>query len=386
MSVKPQWERSAALLVETLDLLVDRLEQTDGPALATRGWRSFLLALDDAQLDVLEGGGAWPGATPDTLRALLEEARAVCALPVLDGESPGPVARRHESPRKHAQVDAFARILSPFAARAARVVDVGSGHGHLTRELAARIARPVVGLEQSAALVERARALAGDAVTFARTDVVRDGLSLTGEDCVVGLHACGELGDAIVAAAANAGAAVALIGCCLQKRRALARRSLAGGGLELPRGVLGLSNLTPRNVGVEASRSENLAARERRLALWRLLDDAGERVAFGAEIRGLNRRAAHHELAALVARAFAVRSLPPPPSRAVDQAAAWARAHHAELRRLQLPRTVLARVLEVHVLLDRGLHLEEHGYEVTVGTAFPAAVSARNLALVAARP
>lgn len=342
-------------------------------------------ALDDAELDVLEGGGPWPAATPETLRALLDDARAVCALPVLDDEAPGPAPRRHESPRKHAQVDAFARILSPLAARTARVFDVGSGHGHLTRELAARLARPVVGLEQSPALVERARALAGEAVTFALTDVVRDGLSLTGEDCVVGLHACGELGDAIVTAAAGAGASAALIGCCLQKRRAPVRRSLAGDALELPRHVLGLSNLTPRDVGVEASRRENLAARERRLALWRLLVDAGEGVALGAEIRGLNRRAAHLELSALVARAFALRSLPPPSSPAVDAALAWARARHAELRRLQLPRTMLARVLEVHVLLDRGLHLEERGYEVTVGTAFPAEVSARNLALVATR-
>jgi hypothetical protein len=35
------------------------------------------------------------------------------------------------------------------------------------------------------------------------------------------------------------------------------------------------------------------------------------------------------------------------------------------------------------VLLDRAGHLEEHGFEVEVGTLFPATVSARNLALVA---
>jgi hypothetical protein len=48
-----------------------------------------------------------------------------------------------------------------------------------------------------------------------------------------------------------------------------------------------------------------------------------------------------------------------------------------------LPRTLLARVLEVYVLLDRAMALERKGFVVRVGTAFPVNVSARNLALVA---
>jgi hypothetical protein len=44
---------------------------------------------------------------------------------------------------------------------------------------------------------------------------------------------------------------------------------------------------------------------------------------------------------------------------------------------------LLARVLEVYVLLDRAMFLEREGFDVGVGTAFPVEVSARNLALVA---
>jgi hypothetical protein len=44
---------------------------------------------------------------------------------------------------------------------------------------------------------------------------------------------------------------------------------------------------------------------------------------------------------------------------------------------------LLARVLEVFVLLDRARHLEERGYDVTAGTLFPVEASARNLALLA---
>ncbi len=281
--------------------------------------------------------------------------------------------------------------MLPLAANATRVVDVGSGHGHLTRDIAERIALPVVGLERDVALADRARELAKEeSATFAVTDVLRDGLGLGGGDCVIGLHACGELGDAMVEAVARSGGALALVGCCLQKRRASSRRSLCAtgeraGALDLPKAHLGLSNLTARDDGVEATRTENLAARERRLALHRLLTAAVGELRLGAEIDGLNRRAAHRDLASLVARAFAARSLPAPPPAAVAEAARWASAHHARARRLALPRSLLARVLEVFVLLDRARYLEERGFVVEVGSIFPPSVSARNLALLARR-
>jgi hypothetical protein len=82
-------------------------------------------------------------------------------------------------------------------------------------------------------------------------------------------------------------------------------------------------------------------------------------------------------------RAFAHRGAPAPSAAAIDEAARWAREAHARARRLSLPRTLLARVLEVYVLLDRAMVLERRGFVVRVGTAFPVDVSARNLALVA---
>jgi hypothetical protein len=219
------------------------------------------------------------------------------------------------------------------------------------------------------------------------TDVLSEGLPLAAGELAIGLHACGELGDAMVEAAAGANAAVALVACCLQKRRADVRRPLCvdpslGAALELPRAVLGLSNLSARDRGVEATRAENLAARERRLALHRLL---GERapLTLGSELGGLNRRAAHLPLPELARRAFALRAWPGPSAAALADAAVWARAAHARQRRWSLPRALLARVLEVFVLLDRGRYLEERGYAVAAGPIFAPEVSARNLALVA---
>jgi len=309
-----------------------------------------------------------------------------------------PVAtlRPGETPRKRAQIDAFgALILSAVpiasaAARVTRVVDVGSGHGHLTRAIAERMEHPVIGLERDAVLAGTARALSdGRGPSFVVTDVLRDGLGPRPGDCFVGLHACGELGDAMVTSVAGApGTSLALVGCCLQKRRQLSRLPLCpvpglDEKLELPRRLLGLSNLTARDGGVEASRSDNLAARERRLALHRLLTQRWGPMRLGAEMDGLNRRVAQRDLSFLVARAFAHRGAPAPSAAAIDEAARWAREAYARARRLSLPRGLLARVLEVYVLLDRAMLLERRGFVVRVGTVFPVDVSARNLALVA---
>ena len=403
MSSRARWEAVARLIAENRDVLDARAADGDAPtALVTRGWAAFVLSLDDdalAAIEILGHDAAWPDQTPASLRLLIDASRDACALPSLAQSSPCPSQeegyrpqRRRETARKAAQVEAFARLILPLATRATRVVDVGAGHGHLTREIADRIALPVVGLERDVGLADRARLLSpGASPSFAVTDVLRDGLSLAEGDCVIGLHACGELGDAIVEDVARSGAAVALVGCCLQKRRSPSRPALCAApdlaiALDLPSRLLGLSNLTARDEGVEATRAENLGGRERRLALHRLLlaDGTGE-LRFGSEIDGLNRRAAQGDLPTLVHRAFALRGRPPPSPTAIDDAATWAKGQYARARRLSLPRAMLARVLEVFVLLDRALYLEERGFIVRVGALFPKTVSARNLALVAAR-
>ncbi|HSO32387.1 MAG TPA: methyltransferase [Labilithrix sp.] len=395
------WEAAARLLAEHRDVLEGRPDEGRVPAaLEARGWAAWLLALDDDALTALEVHGheaRWPTGAPPSLLALASAAQSVCALPssslasLASAGSAGlpRAAKRGETPRKRAQIEAFARVVAPLAGAAKRVIDVGSGHGHLTRDIAERIAVPVVGLERDATLANRAQELSSPSSSppsFAVTDVLRDGLALDASDCVIGLHACGELGDAMVESVARAGASLALVGCCLQKRRSPSRRPLCDGfDLDLPKSLLGLSNLTARDDGVEATRSENLAARERRLALHRLLAAEVGELRLGAEIEGLNRRAAHRDLDVLVARAFAVRGLPSPSATVIREAESWAASHHARARRLALPRALLARPLEVFVLLDRARYLEARGFEVDLLTLFPPAVSARNLALVASR-
>lgn len=397
MHIDRSWRVAATILARHRDVLDARPASDVPAALERRGWASYLLGLDDAEVDHLEARGVqgiWPAGAPESLLELVGAVASATSLPTAPAPDDTRPARRSEKPRKQLQIDAFARVIMPLAKNAERVVDVGSGHGHLTRELADRLGMPVLGLERNAALADRARALAVEEGTadasFAIADVLASGLALTSRDCVVGLHACGELGDMMVESAARAGASIALVGCCLQKRRASFRSPIGPGladderqALELPKAILGLSNLTTRDEGVEASRTENLHARQRRIALHELLGEAGLDLELGAEIEGLNRRAAHGPLALLVARAFEMRGLPSPSAEAIDRASRSAATHHTRMRRLALPRSLLARLLEVFVLLDRARHLESHGYAVTVATLFPSSVSARNLALTA---
>ena len=385
MTLRERLRAAAALLTDARALLDDRLASSSP-------WASYLLDLNDDQLDAIEGAGLhapWPQPVPAELRALLDRIAAVVDVPVLLADEVVAVgARRHERPHKQAQIDAFVRVVHPLRHQTARFVDVGSGHGHLTRALAAGLSRPGIGLEHNPILVDKAAALAvGSDVGFVVKDVFVHGLVVNDGDCLVGLHACGELGDIVMRAAAEStgDVAVAFVGCCLQKQRALVRTPLCGEGLEVPKALLGLSNLSTRDDGVEASRVDNVTARGRRLAVKLLLERAGVAVADNTELRGVNRRAAHSPLPLLAGQVFAARRLTAPTADDVVGAEAAAGVLHRRQRRLGVPRVLLARVLEVFVLLDRARFLEERGYVVQMGALFSPTVSPRNLAIVGSR-
>ena len=76
------------------------------------------------------------------------------------------------SPRKRTQVAAFAALAARVGGAPSRVVDVGSGHGHLTRHLARALGVEAEGWERDPARVAVASALAGDGgARFVAVDV-----------------------------------------------------------------------------------------------------------------------------------------------------------------------------------------------------------------------
>jgi hypothetical protein len=216
-------------------------------------------------------------------------------------------------------------------------------------------------------------------------DACRESLTLGADDLAVGLHACGELGDRLVTAAAEARCQVALVSCCLQKIRSPQRAALSARASDLgfDRETLGLTNLTSRACGVEASLDNNLRARETRYALGNLLRNRGESVEPGAEMRGINRRRAHLGLREVAERALALRGLRAPSNAEIHEQETLARHDYAVMRRLSLPRNLLARLVEVAVVLDRASALSEAGLAVRVALLVHRSVTPRNLAIFA---
>jgi hypothetical protein len=399
-SVSLALERALDTLLPTLDIVEQRVDEALVPSwCSSRGWTDYLLALSEQDLARCEAQGLAVVAEslafiPPSLRELASRVRQASELPALDAPS---VTQNQDfrgvSRRKQQQLSALLGALSPLVVPARRIVDVGAGSGHFTRLSARHFSREALGLERNPERVERAssreRADVGAAFVaqFEVVDAFRDGLALRIDDLAIGLHACGELGDALVRAVASSGADLALVSCCLQKISTPQRSALsqAASGFALNKDTLGLSNLTSQAFGVETSIERTMQAREARFALRQLLCARGLEVAPGAEMQGINRRQAHAGLAQLAARALAQRGLPPASDAELAAREREAALHFHVVRRLSLPRNMLARVVELSVVLDRAAHLLEHGYQVRVATLFERAVTPRNISLFASR-
>jgi SAM-dependent methyltransferase len=391
------------VLTPVLDIVTGPVESAEPPGWCQkRGWVEFLLGLTERELESCERRGA-PSAlvelasAPAELRELGLAVQRVTRLPRLAAPQASlpRAALRGIRARKREQLAALLGALAPLVESAQRIVDVGAGSGHLSRLAAELFERETWALDRDADRLrrgserseERARSVGELSVRFVQADVGQQVLALGVHDLAVGLHACGELGDRLVLAASTVGCDLVLISCCLQKTSAAQRSSLshAAAGLSLQQNLLGLTNLTSRPEGVEATLADNLAARETRLALRYLLRERGLPVRAGEEMRGINRRRAQAGLGELASHAFALLQLPAPTAAELRAHAARARRDQAIMRRLALPRNMLARLVELAVVLDRAALLEEHGLCVRLAQLFDQRVTPRNTVLFASR-
>ena len=392
-------------LLPVRDILDGRVDDVEAPAWCVdRGWVDFLLALGDDDLRRCEAEGL-AACAPDLAGApasLVDLAAAVLArtqLPALDVDrrAPPPAALRSVSERKREQLAALLGAVGPMAARAARIVDVGAGEGHFTRLAAELFDRDALGIERNVDRVASATARAkerageveggGSVARFTAFDACREPLVFQTDDLAVGLHACGEVGDRLITAAAEAGCEVALVSCCLQKIAGPQRAPLsrAAAGLSLRKDTLGLTNLTAQPRGIEASIAATIEARQVRYALLRLLRERGVVLAPGEEMRGINRRRARAGLRDVAERALAQRGLTPPTDAELAHHVAESGQRYGVIRRLALPRSMLARLVEVAVVLDRAAALAESGARITVATFVERAVTPRNIVILADR-
>ncbi|MEI9938237.1 MAG: methyltransferase [Pseudomonadota bacterium] len=395
--------RAQDALGPVLDIVDQRVHDARVPDWCERrGWTDFLLGLSEADLGRCESEGlavALPSlsAVPGTLTELARRVLEVSALPTLEVHRLQPTSEdfRGVRSRKQKQLAALLGALTPLAAAARRIVDVGAGSGHFARLSAQHFGRATLGLERDPARVaratSRARADRNDdqlvRAEFAVIDAGNETLELHPGDLAIGLHACGELGDTLVRAVADSGADLALVSCCLQKISAAERAPLsrAAGGFALRKETLGLSNLTSQAIGVESSIEHTMRARQARYALRLLLRARGQEIAPGAEMQGVNRRRAHSGLAAIAQTSLGLHALAPASDAEIRAIEREAQGQFSVIRRLSLPRDMLARAIELSVILDRAARLEEGGHAVRVATIFERAVTPRNVSLFASR-
>jgi SAM-dependent methyltransferase len=389
--------RALDVLEGAADVVRERVSDERAPSWADgRGWTEALDRLSDRELQACEEQGLCRVAPdlPGVPASLVDLALAVTAateLASLDTDDREPPLRTGVGARKRHQLAALLDAIAPMAAHKRRVVDIGAGKGHFSRAASEALAKEVLGLDRDPARVRAAIDLSAPdgRATFLRLDVFSEALPLGPDDLAVGLHACGEVGDRTAAAAAKAGSDLALVSCCLQKIQGDLRPPLSlaarARGAELPRQILGLSNLTARAAGVERSLSETNRAREHRLALRLLLRSRGALVDHGEELRGINRRRALAGLEGIAERALEMRGLRPATAGELARAAEEAKLRFARMRRWNLPRSMLSRLIEVTVSLDRAAILEEHGLAAAVMTLVDPSVTARNIIVLASR-
>ena len=253
-------------------------------------------------------------------------------------------------------------------------------------------ALPVTFVERQAALAvsasERARSR-GLTASHRVADVLHDHIEVPHDGVLVGLHACGALGDAAIAATLGSDArAMALIPCCYHYQPGhtrLVARSNAGRAAPLDVVPQQLRFATAEEVAAPGRRRRGREREEAfRLALDELLREArGEdtyqhappvpRSWLTMPFSGWARRvAAEHQLE-LPARWDADR----------HEARGWERARLA--RALGLARTPFRRALELWYVLDRALWLADAGWRVHLRTACDRRMTPRNLIIVARR-
>ena len=149
---------------EVADILDERVDGAVPSWCERRGWTSFLLGLSDDELRLCEAEGlARLAGLPASLANLARAAGAATELPRLPGSGARPWPRealRAVRARKVLELEGLLGAVERLAGHARRVVDVGSGSGHLTRLAAELFELEAVGLERDAGRVAAAEARA----------------------------------------------------------------------------------------------------------------------------------------------------------------------------------------------------------------------------------
>lgn len=331
---------------------------------------------------------------PAPFPALARRAAELSALGQLPRRELGPLPERLSVDvpgRKWQQISAFAERLQ-FQRPPAHWLDWCSGKGHLGR-LLAQGGQHLTCLEYDPQLVEAGQRLSERlqlAASHLQQDVLANdaGTRLTAEHSPVALHACGDLHVRLLRLASAAGCAqLAVAPCCYNRIAAEHYQALSAPAraspLQLSLDDLRLPLAETVTAGQRMRRQRDLSM-ARRLAFdllqrqQRGVDDYLPTPSLPTSWLDKDFASYCRDLADL--RGVTVSG---PVDWPALEDAGWQRL--AQVRNLELVRSLFRRPLELWLLLDRALFLEEQGYQVRLGTFCAHELTPRNLLLLAER-
>ena len=289
--------------------------------------------------------------------------------------------------RKWQQIEAFGAALN-FAQTPVHWLDWCAGKGHLGRRLL-QPGQQLTCLEHDPALIASGQALSdhhGLVANHRLQDVMTD-MAINPEHTPVALHACGDLHVRLLQLASAAGCKqLALAPCCYNRISADRYQALSAAGraslLQLSIDDLGLplSETVTAGNRVRQQRDTSMARRLGFDRLQRQLRGCDEYLPTPSLPAGwLDKPYADYcrELASLKGLSTDEQDW------AALEAHGWRRL--AEVRNLELVRSLFRRPLEMWLVLDRALFLTEQGYNVEIGSFCESTLTPRNLMVLAAR-
>ncbi|WPN98639.1 methyltransferase [Pseudomonas sp. MUP55] len=289
--------------------------------------------------------------------------------------------------RKWQQIEAFGAALN-FATTPSHWLDWCAGKGHLGRRLL-QPGQQLTCLEYDPALIASGKALSehhGLPVTHRLQDVMAN-VAISPDHTPIALHACGDLHVRLLQLASAAGCKqLALAPCCYnrigadryQALSATARASV----LQLSVDDLGLPLSETVTAGARVRQQRDISM-ARRLGFDRLqrqlrgCDDYLPTPSLPAAWLGKPFADYCRELASLKGLSTGEHDW------GALEAHGWRRL--AEVRNLELVRSLFRRPLEMWLVLDRALFLMEQGYDVELGSFCEPSLTPRNLMVLAQR-
>jgi hypothetical protein len=332
------------------------------------------------------GQGGGDDQAPPSLLSWVRQIRGLCDLPRLEvSHEIRPPYERGLTPKKKHELEAVVTFFRRNDIAATRILDIGGGVGYLARHLSASLGCPIESIDLDPVLQRRGcaeqerfpwkRALKHP-VRFITGRFPEKAFSMDEGSWAIGLHTCGDLAWSQIELVGK-GMSVLNVGCCYEKlmlgKEVLRSRHVRSRPIALTEEALFLAG----RGGVERSPEEFLfqqRVQRYRFALHLLIarDSAGTardeiyRGSFSDYARDRSPDCSESE-AALEAHYRSVEAL-------VEKQ-----------RFVAFLRSLLARPLELAILLDRALFLEEQGVKAELIELFNPRISPRNVGLVASQ-